>query len=293
MTKSIKNLARAIGLALALPAVQAAPAAADGPFADADDGTRFVSPTEAAAHAEHGALLLDARPAPAFFLAHPRGAVRIAWDDYTDEAAPGHLHPDRSLLARRLAELGVAADRPVRVIGAWDDAWGEEARIVWMLERLGVRDAALVAGGWNAWVDAGLPVARGLSDPEPRNFTPGDDPSVEATLDALADYDLVLDVRTRQEFDGATWHGVARGGHVPGAVHFEWTQVLSDQGELLTPEALRERIGLPTDARIAVYCTGGVRSAFVWAALREAGYHRAANYAGSWWEYAATDLPAE
>lgn len=307
--KSIKNVLSALGLATALPACLApnanAQATENGPVGteleprtedvDAVATGLFVSPSDAANAIADGALLLDARPAPAFLLSHPRGAVRVAWDDFSDPDDRGRLHPDRSVLAERLGALGVEAGRTTYVVGAWDGLWGEEGRIVWMLARLGL-DAHVVSGGVDAWSAAGLPTARGPARAEARTLVlPAEDgePSVEATLDDVAGYDLILDVRTAREFDGATPHGSSRGGHVPGARHVEWTAFLDADGNLLPPEEIRALIGAPTDARIAAYCTGGVRSGFVWAVLREAGYAAAANYAGSWWEYADSDQPVE
>lgn len=33
------------------------------------------------------------------------------------------------------------------------------------------------------------------------------------------------------------------------------------------------------------YCTGGVRSAWLWFVLKVVGFERVRNYAGSWWEW--------
>ena len=52
----------------------------------------------------------------------------------------------------------------------------------------------------------------------------------------------------------------------------------------LTPEAIRELVGLPAGAEIVAYCHSGSRSALATLALRSAGY-RARNYAGSWHEW--------
>lgn len=247
----------------------------------------FIAVADAQQAAQNGALILDTRIAPAFLLAHPQGAIRVAWDDFSDPDQAGRLHPDLTVLADRIGALGVSNDRPVVVIGAWDDAWGEEGRIVWMLRTLGHTDVRLVHGGFGAWSAAGLPIARGTSAPTPATFTPHYVPSVDTTFDELDQQTLLLDVRTQPEFDGAVLHGEARGGHVDGAVHLEWTDLLDADGNLRTPEEIRAVIGAPLDAPIAAYCTGGVRSAFVWAALEYAGYTHASNYAGSWWEYAA------
>ena len=78
----------------------------------------------------------------------------------------GHLPGARNLPPDRVAELAplLLPDRaaPIVVYGAnaSDDAAGIVAR---RLERLGYRDVALLAGGKQAWAEAGLPVD---SEPE-------------------------------------------------------------------------------------------------------------------------------
>lgn len=253
----------------------------------------FVSPGEAAAAVDAGALLLDARPAANFLLGHPAGAVHVRWDEFSDPNTRGRLNPDLDALSTALAALGVRNDRTTVVIGGWDTQWGEEGRIYWMLRVLGAGEVAIVEGGFAAWQEAGFDTERGRSQPEAGQFTAAlqDDP--DATIDELNEFDVILDVRTVEEFDGETPYGAERGGHIPGAAHFEWTRVLNEDGRLLGADALRETLGVDAEARVVTYCTGGVRSAFVWAVLEHAGFEGAANYAGSWWEYAASGAPVE
>jgi thiosulfate/3-mercaptopyruvate sulfurtransferase len=253
----------------------------------------FVSPAQAATTSEAGALLLDARPSHLFFLSHAAGAIHIRWDDFSDPDERGLLHPNASVLAEQLSALGVTDGRAALVIGGWDAQWGEEARIAWMLRHLGLNEVAVVEGGHRAWSDAGLATESGRSRPTPGSFTPTPVPALTAELSDLDEFVLVLDVRTREEFDGATLHDEHRGGHVPGARHLHWTELLADDGTVLSPSAVRDLVGVGVDVPVVAYCTGGVRSAFAWAVLEHAGYTHAANYAGSWWEYAASDLPVE
>ena len=253
----------------------------------------FIDPAEAARVVESGALLLDARPLRHFILSHAEGAVHVRWDEFSDPEERGRLHPDTDVLGELLGALGVSNHRRVVVIGGWDGEWGEEARIVWMLRYLGLEQVAIVEGGHSAWRNADLPTESGRSRPTAATFTPVIVPSVSAQVSHLEEFGLVLDVRTRDEFEGATPYGEARGGHVPGARHLLWTDLIDANGALRTPEEIREIVGEELDVPVVAYCTGGVRSAFVWAALEHAGYTNAANYAGSWWEYAGTELPVE
>ena len=57
--------------------------------------------------------------------------------------------------------------------------------------------------------------------------------------------------------------------------------------------ALGER-GISPEKRIIVYCACGIRSAFLYVVLKSIGFSNVANYAGSFFEYAADPhLPVE
>lgn len=99
---------------------------------------------------------------------------------------------------------------------------------------------------------------------------------------------LVLDVRSRAEFDGE--HGYpcdARQGHIPGAQNVDLQHLLAATGV----EEMRELVGASEGAEVIAYCHSGGRSAIAVELLAAAGY-AARNYAGSWHEWAAQpELP--
>ena len=88
-----------------------------------------------------------------------------------------------------------------------------------------------------------------------------------------------------------------RGGAVPGAVHIEWTQNLTPEGEFKPAAALRamyEDAGVTPDREVITYCQGGYRAAHAYLALRLLGYPRVRTYVGSWKEWGdRDDLPVE
>jgi len=101
----------------------------------------------------------------------------------------------------------------------------------------------------------------------------------------------VLDVRTREEWNGATPYFESRGAHIPGAVHLEWKELLDTTGRL-DPEAARAKLrtaGLDPSKPVITYCTAGVRAAEAWVILRALGYSDVRNYDGSWYEWSADD----
>jgi len=100
---------------------------------------------------------------------------------------------------------------------------------------------------------------------------------------------VVLDVRSRPEFTGAT---VApcdpRPGRIRGAIHLDLQELMG-----LTTEGIAERVGPADEVELVAYCHSGQRSELAVEILRAAGF-RASNYRGSWHEWSRDEtLPAE
>lgn len=241
-----------------------------------------------------GALVLDARKSPkAPFVA---GAVVVDWIDYRDGLLPtGRLDSDLERLAHRLGELGLSENRSVLITGDMNEGWGEEGRIWWMLRHLGLRSVFILNGGVRSWVSAQRPTQHKATKPAkgtPMKLKP--DAGLLANkhqVDRLRQdpHAVVLDVREPSEFAGATPYLEARGGHIPGARNLPWRRLLTGDGKLKPAQELEllfSELGITKERPVAAYCTGGVRSAFVVAVLHHHGYLRAANYDGSFWEWA-------
>jgi thiosulfate/3-mercaptopyruvate sulfurtransferase len=238
----------------------------------------FLDAAAATALVADGATVLDTRGAASFLARHIPGAVRADWRAATTGGTTSGRLADPATVAATYAALGVDDHRPVLVVGAWLDGWGEEARVAWDLTWLGHKDVHILDGGMDGWsgARAHLPTrARaGALTPRPR-------PELRTTTAALRSAlagpnpPVVIDVRTGEEYAGATRYGEARGGHIPGARHEPWQDLLR-----------RPPADLPRDTPIVVYCTGGVRSSMAWAALTRHGYVSVTNDDGSWWEWA-------
>jgi thiosulfate/3-mercaptopyruvate sulfurtransferase len=259
-------------------------------------GNLFISAPEATRLLPR-ASVLDVRGMVAYRLGHIAGAVRCDWQRLVDLEADA----PEAALADELARLGVARARPVLVYGAAGEGFGEEGRVAWLLRYLGHDDVRILDGGYAAWRRAG-----GEVELRARAAAPAERFRIEhheALRARLADVQravasaspVVLDVRSASEWNGTTPHGEVRGGHIPGARHLPWTALLQKDGTL-RPEAELSHLlvarSLDPGREVIVYCTGGVRSAFVWAVLHSLGYARARNFDGSFAAWAReTRLP--
>lgn len=243
--------------------------------------------------------ILDVRSKRAFRQAHLERAQRVTWQEFSRASGKDHgelLRKD-SVLQHRLRRAGVSDDVPVLVVGDPLEGWGEEGRIVWMLRTLGHEKAALVDGGHEALVGLGLEIEKG----EAKKVAAGDFQvrrtsafsvtrrEVKASLESKEA--TFIDTREAREFAGKTPYGEARGGHLPGAWHLYFSDLLDERGEILEPAQIEARLramGITRKTQpIIAYCTGGIRSAWVVAVLQDAGYTGAKNYAGSMWQWAA------
>lgn len=260
-----------------------------------------VSPATAIQLIQQGATLLDARSAELQADGILKGSIPVNWTEFTqpEAANSGKLLADDALLTEKLQGLGVFQGRPVVVAADPLQGWGEDGWIVWMLRSLGHPQAVMVDGGYPALVKEGVLTTTRQSADEPQrgDFVVRRTDRWEIDRDTLraslgSDRVAILDSREAQEYKGATPYGEARGGHIPGAVHLYYKELMDAAGSLLPPDEIHARLqkaGIPPEAEIIAYCTAGVRSAWVTVVLTHLG-RQAKSYSGSILEWAAGDL---
>ncbi|MDX2270971.1 MAG: rhodanese-like domain-containing protein [Cyanobacteriota bacterium] len=272
--------------------------------------TWVVTPEQAKILIEQGATLLDVRHPRLQALGMLAGSVPAAWADFTQTQDPhrGKLLTDDPGLTSRLQALGVFQNQPVVVVADPANGWGEDGRMVWMLRTLGHRQAVMVDGGYAALLVAGVPLAKSPFTPARGDFVVQRDPSWEISRDQLKSQlvksqlgqqqVVVIDTREAEEYQGEIRYGEKRGGHIPGAIHLSFRELIGTDGRMLSEAAIRAklaRLGISPEAKIINYCTAGIRSGWMTAVLAHFGFHTQ-NYAGSISEWAASppeDFPME
>ena len=247
--------------------------------------------------------VVDLSPAEVFREHHAPGAVHLPYGQLVAARPPvGGLLPETEVLTRVLDAAGIGAQHHVVALDA--EGGGAAGRLIWTLDALGHGAASLVDGGLHAWVNEGMPVETGAgTDVEPGGFrahpTHANVIDAEGIMAWLDDDTFVaLDARSGGEYAGTDVRA-ARGGHIPGAVHFEWTRGMDrDRNLRLRPsEALIDELaelGVTPDRTVAVYCHTHHRSAFSYVMLRILGFRHVLGNLGSWSDWGnRDDTPVE
>ncbi len=241
------------------------------------------------------AVILDSRTEPQFSSGHIPGALHAEFvtPKFVIRDQTG-LEDFQGTLQSWVQSLGLEVGAKVVVYDSGVDS--RAARTAWALEYAGF-EVGILNGGFQAWAAAGLPISSEIPHVKTSDFKLEPHPEFLATADEVLNRSsdtVVLDARDAQEFAGIKIPaGATRGGHIPGAQHFEWTRVMNSQGFQTESELEHTLAEIPKDAEIIVHCQSGARSAVLFQALKSQGF-KVKNYLGSMNEWLTqADLPVE
>jgi thiosulfate/3-mercaptopyruvate sulfurtransferase len=251
--------------------------------------------------------IIDARSLPAggvvsgpsgrelYAAGHLPGAVYLDYNaDLSDPATP---HATRVAPAERFAAVmaahGIGDDAIVIAYDAGTTPFA--ARMVWMLQFYGHREAYVLAGGIGAWTAAGRALSTDVPTPQPATFTPREQPALRASLDEVRGIaegrsdEQLIETQRDQTY-------AQRDRDIPNATRISGNLLLEDANggrvaDGATLAALVDGARLDRSKRTVVTCGSGVSASGAWIALRAAGFTDIAVYDGSWTEWSHHDLP--
>lgn len=233
--------------------------------------------------------IVDARSANEYAAGHIAGAVHM---DGFGTGIPREANDDMGSpadFARLVGALGIDNDSTVVV---YDTPSQRMGMVAWTFLYYGHADVRILDGGVAKWLAEGR--ALDAQVPEWPSVTYVARPmeavycSLEQAKASVGRDDFVFwDTRSGDEYAGnaAGFRSPPRPGHIPGAAHLEWTELLDQESRTLKPARelrhLLEVRGITPDKQVAGYCNGGARGALGAFVLRVLGYDRAQAYAGS------------
>lgn len=211
-----------------------------------------------------------------------------------DEQATGLL-PDVEGLHELIRYLNISPEHHVVVYDDEGGAWA--GRLIWNLHCLGFENTSLLNGGIHAWLAAGLPTTSEVEQFEPVSALVQVDQAkiqqyrIEYTelLEKVQSSQVQLwDCRTEDEYTGLRL-AARRGGHIPNALHFEWSTALNRENHLRLHPLERtqqrlEQLGFNLNEPVVVYCQSHHRSGLAYILGRLLGWNIQA-YDGAWSEW--------
>jgi thiosulfate/3-mercaptopyruvate sulfurtransferase len=231
--------------------------------------------------------------------AHIPGAIGFDWKkDLQDQVKRDFLGPEE--FGELFGSRGISNDHTIVLYGDRNNWFA--AYTYWYLKYYGHDDVKLMNGPREKWISEGRETTTDVPSHGAATFTAkaGDDKiraKRDEVLNALGDSEVLVDVRSPQEFSGELiamagyeQEGAQRGGHIPGAKSIPWAQAVREDGTFKSREELdqlyREK-GVLTDTEpVIAYCRIGERSAHTWFVLHELlGKDDVKNYDGSWTEW--------
>ncbi len=229
---------------------------------------------------------------------HIPGARFLALSDIAapHNGIPNQLPPVNNLKAA-FERLGVG-DRS-RVVIYGDMLGLLAARAYFTLDYLGQGNhAALLDGGLEMWSKEHDTVKTVPAEPAPTVLTIHPRPELVIELATLRETvpsgsTILIDARPPMDYAGmGRSEGVARTGHIPGAINVFWAaNLVSQQNPVFKPvseiQARYAAAGVKPGTKVIVYCRSGIQAAHDYFTLKLAGF-RPTLYAGSFIEWSST-----
>ena len=231
----------------------------------------------------------------AYYRGHIPGAFFAHLDKHlcgaVTRGAGRHPLPDWSRFAALLGQWGV---HPTAQVVVYDQHNGSyAARLWWMLRALGHANAAVLDGGWLAWLRAGGAEDAVVPPLRSGRYAArcGSGWVTTSKLEQeLASGDCVLvDARSAVRYRGEQEPIDRVAGHVPGAFNRPYTENLNGNETFRSPAVLRAQwtalLGGRVPGSVVHMCGSGVTACHNLLAMELAGIRGSRLYAGSWSEW--------
>jgi thiosulfate/3-mercaptopyruvate sulfurtransferase len=202
--------------------------------------------------------IIDTRSAQLYEAGHIPGAVNLAQHGGIPRADNGDMGTAEAF-AQLAGALGVSADSTVVI---YDAPGAQMGMAAWAFQYYGHSDVKVLDGGFEKWTAEGRATSTMPGSYPPGQFKAQVVEELFCTLDRAQSVHgspgtIFWDVRRREEYEGTEPLNNSRPGHIPGAIHLEWTELLDPEAKTFkTAAELRQLLGsrgIKPDSEIDCY----------------------------------------
>lgn len=230
---------------------------------------------------------------------HIPGAVNWTWQECLWQQGMRDFATPEALAAL----MGRSGVGPETTVVFYSSQFQYATYAFWVSTLRGYKRIMIMNGDRDRWVKEGRPLTTEVPRIEPviRSAPPIDETARigrEGVRNGLDNPDRVLlDMRSIEEYRGERvsppWfevdHGATVKGHIPGARHLYYNDLLEEEEKFMPLETLREKFlqaGATPDKEVVTYCRLSHRASMAWFILKHLlGYPRVRVYDGSWTEW--------
>jgi thiosulfate/3-mercaptopyruvate sulfurtransferase len=253
---------------------------------------KFVSTAWVAERLEDGNfLILDPRRPMKYMSGHLRNAVNLpAYKSFDTDLA---LLPVETL-SKQIGDAGLDSRRSPILYDSFD---GQNSSVIaWILEYLGRDDVHIMDRFYDHWVAEKREVLYKPVEATPRSFNATIHSAIRTSAEEIRSNSRVklIDFRSAEEFTGERDMD-NKPGHIPGARHIFWRDLVTSEGFLASNDRLKELFsaaGLNPGDMVVSYCRSGIRASVGYLALKQVGYD-VRLYDGSYHDWVRRNLPVE
>ena len=252
-------------------------------------------------HKNSNILLVDLGSKERFLDAHiPDAKLILPSETQAGPPIPG-LSPSDTQLTLLMQGIGLKEDSHIVVYD--DEGGGWAGRFIWLLDEIGHTKYSYLNGGIHAWTAANFAIEKGDVSHPPSNISVKNSAknslSANEIIQALKSNSVqVWDARSQLEYTGEKINA-AKGGHIPGALNYEWTNAMDPSRNLrLKPleQILSElkAVGISADKDTVTHCQSHHRSGLTYLLGKLLNFKSIKAYPGSWGEWGnLPDTPIE
>lgn len=281
--------AQAVALIVRASDVSAASSRAIDPFVSVDWLEEHLGPS--------GPAVLDLRSASDYAAGHIPGSISVPFSGDSAWAWPASgltvELPSRDDLFETIGACGLTADSTVVLVGGVSQAGlplVDTARVATTLIYAGVRNVAILQGGYPAWPGKGLAVTTEVPEIEPVVY---EGPARDGIFVSTAEVEqqigaaTIVDTRSAEVYSGSALDPAApKAGHIPTAKSLPTGLLWRAGGTYASIDVLEQLaigvLGGDKDQPVIVYCTyGGTASCWWYVLTQVLGYREVRLYDGS------------